>query len=192
MNISYERVSTVNQDEKRQKLSLDNYKIDKRYIDHKSGKNIADRPQLNKLMLEIKSGDNIYVESISRLGRNVDDLRKLTEYFRNKGVIVHFLKEGFNTDGNMYKFLLTILGAVAEMERELIVDRIREGIVKAKKYGTKTGNPIGRPVRTLPKDFIKYYKRWKNKKIKGTEFAKLIGVSRATLYRYIKQYELQL
>jgi DNA invertase Pin-like site-specific DNA recombinase len=145
-----------------------------------------------ELMLEIKSGDNIYVESISRLGRNVDDLRKLTEYFRNKGVIVHFLKEGFNTDGNMYKFLLTILGAVAEMERELIVDRIREGIVKAKKYGTKTGNPIGRPVRTLPKDFIKYYKRWKNKKIKGTEFAKLIGVSRATLYRYIKQYELQL
>lgn len=189
MNVSYERVSTVNQDEKRQELSLNSYKIDKRYIDQASGKNINDRPQLNKLMIEVKEGDNIYVESISRLGRNVDDLRKLTEYFKDKDVTVHFVKEGFNTDGNMYKFLLTILGAVAEMERELIVERIREGIVKAKKYGTKTGRPIGRPGRTLPKDFIKYYRRWKRKKIKGTEFAKLIGVSRATLYRHIKEYE---
>ena len=75
------------------------------------------------------------------------------------------------------------------MERELIVDRIKEGIIKAKKYGTKTGKPIGRPERILPKDFTKYHKRWKKNKIKGTEFAKLIGVSRATLYRYIKQYE---
>ena len=157
MNVSYERISTVNQDERRQELSLKSYKIDKRYIDQASGKNINDRPQLNKLMLDVKAGDNIYVESISRLGRNVDDLRKLTEYFKNKDVTVHFVKEGFSTDGNMYKFLLTILGAVAEMERELIVERIREGIVKAKKYGTKTGRPIGRPMRTLPKDFIKYY-----------------------------------
>ena len=63
-------------------------------------------------MNEVKSGDNIYVESISRLGRNVDDLRKLTTFFREKEVVVHFVKEGFSTDGNMYKFLLTILGAV--------------------------------------------------------------------------------
>jgi transcriptional regulator of acetoin/glycerol metabolism len=61
--------------------------------------------------------------------------------------------------------------------------------VKAKKYGTKTERPIGRLTRTLPKDFIKYYKRWKHKKIKGTEFAKLIDVSRSTLYRHIKEYE---
>jgi len=71
------------------------------------------------------------------------------------------------------------------MERELIVERIREGIVKAKKYGTKTGRPIGRPERTLPKDFTKYYRRWKRNKITGKEFAKLIEVSRSTLYRLI-------
>jgi DNA invertase Pin-like site-specific DNA recombinase len=135
MNISYERVSTINQDERRQEISFDNYKI--------SGKNITDRPQLNKLMLEVKKGDIVYVESISRLGRNVDDLRKLTEFFRDKEVTIYFLKEGFNTNGNMYKFLLTVLGAVAEMERELIVERIKEGIEKAKRYGTRTGRPIG-------------------------------------------------
>jgi len=188
MNVAYERVSTVKQDERRQELSFDNYKIDKRYIDKATGKN-TDRPQLNKLMVEVKKGDNIYVESISRLGRNVDDLRKLSEHFREKGVTIHFLKEGFNTDGNMYKFLLTILGAVAEMERELIVERVREGIEKAKKFGTKSGHPIGRPKRILPKEFEKYYKKWRYKKIKGVEFAKLIGVGRATLYRYINEYE---
>ncbi|MDP4183400.1 MAG: recombinase family protein [Bacillota bacterium] len=188
MNISYERVSTIKQDERRQEISLDNYKIDKKYIDKSSGKSL-DRPQLSKLMFEVRKGDNIYIESISRLGRNVDDLRKLTEYFRQKGVTIHFIKEGFNTDGNMYKFLLTILGAVAEMERELIVERVKEGIEKAKKFGTKSGLAIGRPERILPKELGKYYNKWRLKEINAVEFSKLIGVSRATLYRYIKMYK---
>lgn len=188
MNLSYERVSTVKQDERRQEISLSAYKIDKKFVDKATGKN-TDRPALNKLMLEARKGDNIYVESISRLGRNVDDLRQLVEYFKEKGVTVHFVKEGFNTDGNMYKFMLTILGAVAEMERELIVERVKEGIEKAQKYGTKSGNPIGRPERTLPDNFEKYYKKWNDNEITGVEFAKLLQVSRATLYRYIKQYE---
>lgn len=188
MNISYERVSTINQDEKRQEISLDIYNIEKKYIDYSSGKNL-DRPQLNKLMLDVKKDDNIYVESISRLGRNVDDLRSLSQYFKEKGATVHFVKEGFNTNGNIYKFLLTILGAVSEMERELIVERVKEGMTKAKKFGTKTGVPIGRPPRKLPNDFKKYYKKWKRKQITGVEFAKLIKVSKSTLYRCIKDFE---
>lgn len=187
MNYSYERVSTIRQDVRRQELSLLGYKIDKKYIDKATGKN-TNRPELNKLMLDVKKGDNIYIESISRLGRNVDDLRQLTEYFKNKEVIVHFIKEGFSTEGNVYKFMLTILGAVAEMERELIVERVKEGIEKAKTYGTKSGNPIGRPKRTLPKNFEKYYNRWKLGDITATEFATLLSISRATLYRYIKHY----
>jgi DNA invertase Pin-like site-specific DNA recombinase len=188
MNYSYERVSTTKQDERRQEISLNAYKIDKRYIDKQSGKN-ADRPELNKLMLAVNKGDNIYVESISRLGRNVEDLRQLCEYFSEKGVTVHFIKEGFNTNGNSYKFMLTILGAVAEMERELTVERVKEGIEKAKTFGTKSGKPIGRPERELPKDFKKYYAKWKSSGITAVEFAKLLGISRATLYRYIKEYE---
>jgi DNA invertase Pin-like site-specific DNA recombinase len=188
MNYSYERVSTVKQDEKRQEIALSNIKIDKRFIDKTSGKN-ADRPQLNKLQLAVKKGDNVYIESISRLGRNVEDLRRLCEDFNEKGVTVHFIKEGFNTNGNSYKFMLTILGAVAEMERELTVERVKEGIEKAKTFGTRSGKPIGRPERELPKDFKKYYTKWKSNEITAVEFAKLLGVSRATLYRYIKDYE---
>lgn len=141
-----------------------------------------------KHLLDAKQGDHIYCDSISRLGRNVDDLRYLCKYFKNKDVIVHFIKEDFNTEGDMYKFLLAILGAVAEMEREITVERVREGIQKAKLYGTKSGNPIGRPGIQLPKNFVKYYKKWASKEITAVEFAKLLRISRSTLYRYIQYY----
>lgn len=189
MNYSYERVSTIKHDEKRQEMALEHIKINKRYIDKVTGKS-ADRPQLNKLKLEAKKGDNIYCESISRLGRNADDIRALCEFFKEKGVIVHFIKEGFNTNGDTYKFLLTILGAVAEMEREITVQRVKEGMDKAKRHGTRSGIPIGRPNREIPKDFKKHYEKWKFGEITAVEFTKLLGIkSRSTLYTYIKLYE---
>lgn len=188
MNYSYERVSTVKQDERRQEISLDHIKIDRRYVDKCSGKN-ADRPKLKMLINDVKRGDHIYVESISRLGRNVDDLRKLTEQFVEMGIIVHFVKEGIDTSGSTYKFLLTILGAVAEMEREQIVERVREGVQKAQMYGTKSGIPFGRPEATLPDSFYKYYDKMKAGEITKVELAKLLGKGRATVYRWIAQYE---
>jgi DNA invertase Pin-like site-specific DNA recombinase len=190
MNYSYERVSTIKQDVKRQEISLDGYKIDKRFIDKVSGKN-ADRPELLKLKDKSVKGDIIYIDSISRLGRNVDDLRALVEFFVNKGVTVHFIKEGIVTNGTGYKFLITILGAVAEMERETIQLNVVQGIEKARIYGTKSGKAIGRPERkdTTPKDFEKYYTKWKSKEITAVEFSKLMEMGRTTLYRYVKEYE---
>jgi DNA invertase Pin-like site-specific DNA recombinase len=85
--------------------------------------------------------------------------------------------------------MLTNLGAVAEMEREHTVERVREGIRKAKLYGTRTGRPIGRPAWIIPPSFKKYYVMWKDKEITGVEFARLLDVSRPTLYRYIRGYE---
>ncbi len=138
MNFAYKRVSTEKQDLRRQEEAFKGINIDREYCDKLTGSK-ADRPQLNKLRLEAQAGDNIYVESISRLGRNVDDLRQIVQEFKDKEVTVHFIKEGFNTgnSNNMFKFMLTILGAVAEMERELTVERIREGMLKAKRYGTR-------------------------------------------------------
>lgn len=188
MIYSYERVSTKKQDEKRQELCLEKYNIDKKYIDKASGKN-ADRPALNALLSKIKDGDIIYIESISRLGRNVDDLRKLTEQIKNKGATIHFLKEGISTDGSGYKFLVTVLGAIAEMERETSNERVREGMTKAKMFGTRSGVPIGRPKVELPKEFKKYYDKWEQNEISATEFSKLLSVGRTTLYRYISNYE---
>ncbi len=85
----------------------------------------------------------------------------------------------------MFKFMLTILGAVAEMERELTVERVREGIRKAQKYGTRSRRSIGRPARKIPLSFKKYHEKWKNEEITGVAFARLLNVSRPTLYRYI-------
>ena len=188
MNYAYMRVSTEKQDLRRQEEAFTNVRIDKAFKDKLTGKNI-ERPALNTLRLEVREGDTVYVESISRLGRNVDDLRQLVEEFKEKGVTVVILKEGFNTGNgnNMFKFMLTILGAVAEMERELTVERVREGIRKAQRYGTRSGRPIGRPAREIPTNYNKYHSKWVGGEITATEFAKLLDVSRPTLYRYIKQ-----
>jgi DNA invertase Pin-like site-specific DNA recombinase len=192
MNIGYKRVSTAHQDNKRQELVLEQagIKIDKWYSDKASAKN-ADRPGLNKLRLEIKEGDKLHVESISRLARNVDDLRQIVEELKGKDIPIYFFKEGFNTenDNGMYKFMLTLLGAIAEMERTVNTERILEGLQKAKLYGTRSGRELGRPKRILPAHFKKYYRKWKADEITGVEFGRLMEVSRPTLYRMIKQYE---
>ncbi|MGG7198807.1 recombinase family protein [Clostridium butyricum] len=194
MIYKYERVSTKRQSLGRQEMILDKLGIvfDKAYTDKISGKDI-DRSALNKLKLEVKDGDLIYCESISRLGRNVDDLRATCDYFKNKGVAVYFVKEGINTDGDGYKFILTILGAVAEMERENTVERVQQGVERCIETGiTKTGRWFGRAekkVEDLPKDFKKYYLKMINKELSKVEMAKLLGVGRATLYRWIKLYD---
>jgi DNA invertase Pin-like site-specific DNA recombinase len=190
VNYSYKRVSTLKQDERRQEISLEAYSIDpeNQFTEKKSGKN-ANRPELLRLIETVKSGDHVYVESISRLGRNVDDLRKLTEQFRAAGVTIHFIKEGFDTNGSMYRFTLTILGAVAEMEREIIVERVYEGLEKARRYGTRSGKCIGRPPVILPERFKELYGQMQKGGITKVEMAKLLNIGRKTVYRWIEQYK---
>ena len=192
------RVSTVKQDTGRQDLQLDKLGInfDKVYEDKMTGKT-KERPALNKMIVELKAGDVVYCESISRLGRSLKDLIEIIEHLVNKGVRVVIAKEGIDTDNTTYKLLLGIFGAVAEMERETIVERVQQGVERCKATGeTKTGNWFGRQEKKtedLPKDFIKYYRRLKTKNSNGdltaVEVAKLLGVGRATLYRWIKLYE---
>jgi Site-specific recombinases, DNA invertase Pin homologs len=188
------RVSTIKQDIGRQDIQLDKLgiKFDKQYVEKLTGKN-TERPQLNKMLLELKKGDTLYCESISRLGRNLKDLIEITEQLVSKGVRVVIVKEGIDTDTSTYKLLVAIFGSIAEMERETIQERVIQGVEKCKATGTtKTGNWFGRQELTaddLPKDFKKYYERWQVKDITAVEFAKLLKTSRATLYRWIKLYE---
>ena len=194
MIVSYVRVSTIKQDTARQDIQLDKLgvKFDKHYIDKMSGKT-KERPQLNKMLLELKQGDTLYCESISRLGRSLKDLIEIIEQLVNKGVRVVIVKEGIDTDTSTYKLLLGIFGSVAEMERETIQERVIQGVEKCKATGTtKTGKWFGRQEVTsedLPKDFKKYYDKWTSKEVTAVEFAKLLKTSRATLYRWIKIYE---
>lgn len=192
--VTYVRVSTLKQDTGRQDIQLDKLgiKFDKHYVDKMSGKT-RERPQLNKMLLELKKGDTLYCESISRLGRNLKDLIEIIEQLVNKGVRVVLLKEGIDTNSSTYKLLLGIFGSIAEMERETITEKINQGIEKCKATGTtKTGTWFGRQevkADDLPKDFEKYYTKWKSKEITAVEFAKLMKISRASLYRWINIYK---
>jgi len=186
LNYSYERVSTTHQDERRQEISLEAYNIPKgnKYLDKLSGKN-TDRPELQKLLERVKTGDTVIVESISRFARNTRDLLELIEKLKEKQVEFISKKENIDTATPSGKFMLTVFAAMAQMEREIIVERVREGMAKAKRYGTKSGRPIGRPEPKLPKDFDRYYPKVLSGELTKVEFAKLLDVSRMTVYRYI-------
>lgn len=194
MIVTYKRVSTLKQDIGRQTIQLDKLgiKFDREYVDKMTGKT-KDRPMLNKMMVELREGDTVYCESISRLGRNLKDLIDIIDQLVTKGVRVVIVKEGIDTESTTYKLLLAIFGGVAEMERETTQERVIQGVEKCKATGTtKTGKWFGREekkVSDLPKDFKKYYDKMVNKQISKVEMAKLLGCGRATLYRWIKLYE---
>lgn len=194
MIVKYLRVSTIKQDVVRQDMQLDKLgvKFDKEYVDKMTGKT-KERPMLNKMIVDLREGDTVYCESISRLGRNLKDLIEIIDHLVSKGVRVIILKEGIDTSSNTYKLLLAIFGGVAEMERETIQERVIQGVEKCKATGeTKTGRWFGREEKTvedLPKEFKKYYDKMANKEITKVEMAKLLGCGRATLYRWINLYE---
>ena len=144
MKIGYIRVSTQEQNTMRQEVLMQELGVDEVYIDRLSGKN-TDRPELKKMMDYVRKGDTVIVESISRFARNTRDLLVLIEKLTEKGVEFVSRKEAIDTTTPTGKFMLTVFGAVAELEREYILQRHREGIAIAKAQGKYTGRkPIER------------------------------------------------
>ena len=131
MKIGYVRVSTVEQNTARQEVLMKELGVDEVYIDKMSGKS-TDRPELKKMMQFVRQGDTVIVESISRFARNTKDLLELVEQLTGKGVEFISKKEAIETTTPSGKFMLTIFGAVAELEREYILQRQKEGIAIAK------------------------------------------------------------
>lgn len=157
--------------------------VDKMYIDKISGKN-TDRPALLEMLGFVREGDSVIVESISRFARNTKDLLELTEELNNKRVQFISQKEKIDTDTPAGKFMLTIFGAVAELEREYIRQRQREGIEIAKEQGKYKG----RPEKQLD-NFGEVYVQWKQGKITAKSASEQLGVSRSTFYRKVAEYE---
>ena len=200
----YYRVSTAKQDSERQKQAIDKYVKDNNieitavFEDRASGKSF-DRPQYQALKQTLKRGDTLIVKELDRFGRNYDEIKDEWHEFTNDGVSIVVVDNPLlSTSGKsdleaklISNLVFEIFSYTAQKEREKINQRVYEGMEKAKLIGTKSGKPIGRPERkdTIPKEFGKYYKRWINKEITGVEFAKLVGFSRMTLYRYIHEYE---
>ena len=184
MKIGYIRVSTQEQNPIRQEVLMAELGVDEIYIDRMSGKN-TNRPELQRMMEYVRRGDTVIVESISRFARNTRDLLELVEKLTAKGVEFVSKKEAIDTSTPTGKFMLTIFGAVAELEREYILQRQKEGIAIAKSNGVYKGRrPIERP------EFSAVVARWKQGEITAVEAMKKLDMTSSTFYRKVRRMKL--
>lgn len=182
MKIGYIRVSTQEQNTMRQEMLMQELGVDEVYIDRLSGKN-TDRPELKKMTDYVRKGDTVIVESISRFARNTRDLLDLVEKLSEKGVEFVSKKEAIDTTTPTGKFMLTVFGAVAELEREYILQRQQEGIAIAKAEGKYRGRkPIERS------NFDAVEKLWRAGTISAAEAMRRLDMSRSTFYRKVRQH----
>lgn len=184
MNIGYIRVSTEEQNTARQEVLLHELGVDEVFIDKASGKS-TDRPELRRMMEYVRKGDTVIVESISRFARNTRDLLDLVEQLTAKEVEFVSKKEAIDTTTPTGKFMLTVFAAVAELEREYILQRQREGIAIAKEQGKYTGR---KPL-PVPDNFEETIARWKRGEITAAEAMRRTGLKPNTFYRRLRQMQ---
>lgn len=177
--IGYVRVSTIEQNTGRQ---LDGIPVGKVFTEKRSGKD-TDRPELARCLEFCREGDTLVVHSMDRLARNLDDLRKLVLGLTKRGVRVQFVKEGLTFTGEdsaMSNLLLSVMGAFAEFERALLLERQREGIAIAKKAGVYRGR---KP--SLTPDKVDELRSRVQAGVPKAKVAREYGISRETLYHYL-------
>ena len=183
MKIGYVRVSTEEQNEARQLQALKDMDVEKIYTDKQSGKD-ADRAQLKEMLAYCREGDTIITESISRIARSVVDLLRIMEQLQAKGVHFVSLKESIDTQTPQGRFMLTVFGAMAELERENILQRQKEGIAIAKAEGKYRGR---KPIDVNEKAFKVICASWRAGEITAVEAAKRAGLTKSTFYRRVNE-----
>lgn len=185
MLLGYVRVSTAEQNEERQIRALlqRGVEMENIYIDKQSGKN-TEREQLKALLAFSRRGDVIMTESISRIARNTRDLLTIVEDLTKDGVTFISLKENIDTATPQGKFMLTVFGALAELERESMLERQREGIALAKERGVYKGR---QPIKINEKAFRATVKEWREGKITAVAAMKRLNLKPNTFYRRVKQ-----
>ncbi|MCM1060852.1 MAG: recombinase family protein [Eubacterium sp.] len=183
MKVGYVRCSTEEQNEERQIKMLKEQNIGKIYTDKASGKN-TDRPEFKNMMEFVREGDIIAVESISRIARNTRDLLSIVAQLSDKGVEFVSLKEDIDTSTPQGRFMLTVFGALAELERESILERQREGIAIAKAQGKYKGR---KPIEIDENRFRAVCAKWRNGEITAVSAMKELGLKANTFYRRVKE-----
>lgn len=185
MKVGYIRVSSVDQNLGRQEELMKKYEIGKVFSDKFSGKSL-DRPGLNRMISFVREGDTVIVESISRFARNTKDLLDLVDRLDKKKVAFRSLKEQIDTTTPSGRFVLTIFGALAQLEREYIHDRQMEGIVLAQQQGKYKGR---KPVEVDEKLFAAEYRAWKQGTTAPRFIMSRLNLKPSTFYRRVHEYE---
>jgi len=183
MKFLYARVSTADQQLDRQLVNADDY--DRVYTEKISGKN-KDRPELNNMLKALRKGDVVDCASLDRLARNLKDLLDIVETIQHEGATIHFKKENMtftpSTTDPTQKLMMTLLGAFAEFERNLILSRQKEGIEIAKRKGKyKKAHP-----KKLNNNIIANIQADREADMTERELMNKYHISKPTLYRYLK------
>ena len=184
MIFNYIRVSTILQNTERQLLGV---ACDRVYEDKASGKD-TNREQFQLMMSNLRSGDVVNVHSLDRVGRNTKDILNLVETIKEIGATIKFYKENLTFDGSksdLYSdLMLTILSGFAQFERNIILERQREGIAIAKQNGKYKGRKS--KLSELEQNELKLEF---DEGVSKTELAKKYDLSRSYIYRLVKQME---
>ena len=182
-NVAYVRVSIVEQNEARQREALKEYDIDRWFIEKASGKDTK-RPELQAMLDYIREDDTVYVEECSRLGRSTADLLSIVQRIEDTGAKFISIKENFDTKTPAGKLQMTMMAAIAEFERAMILERQREGIAIAKREGKYKG----RKAISVP-NIGDYYDRYMSRQETKTSISAELGISRTTLDKLFKEYK---
>ena len=186
MRVGYVRCSTAEQNAARQMKMMEDQKVGKVFVDKSSGKSI-DRKDFKAMMAFVREGDMVIVESISRIARNTRDLLSIISELTEKGVEFVSLKENIDTTTPHGRFMLTVFGALAELERESILERQREGIEIAKVEGKYKGR---KPIPVDEAKFRAVCSRWRAGEITAIVAMKEVGLKPNTFYRRTKSMNL--
>lgn len=181
MKCAYIRVSTEEQNDEYQRKLLSD--CDKVFAEKKSGKN-SDRPQLKAMLDYVREGDEVKVVSISRLARNTKDLLEIVDKLTSKGVTFVSLNESIDTNTASGKFMLTVFGAMYQMEREYLLEKQKEGIKCAKDAGKYKGKP---KMKIDEVAFRKECERWLAGEETATRAMEKLGLKPNTFYRRVKE-----
>lgn len=185
----YARVSTVEQNEARQVEALvaEGIPEERIFTDKASGKN-TDRDGLRKLLNTVRAGDEIFIISLDRLARSTLDLLNIVKELEERGVFLRTKDGKINTTTPEGKFNLTILAAVAQLEREMMLERQREGIAIAKREGKYAKNH-GHEKRVDDSMLRGIYEQIKDGSMTKSAAAEKLGITRPTLDRKLKALE---
>lgn len=183
MRVGYVRVSTAEQNTARQEVIMETLKVEKIFIDKCSGKN-TNRPQLNSMLDFVREGDTVVIESLSRLGRSLKDLIHIKEVLDSKMVNLESKKEQIDTTTPTGRLLFNMVASIYQFEREILLERQKEGIAIAKANGKYKGRK-----EIKIDNFEEYYNRYMNREINKGQFAAELNISRPTLDKLINEHQ---
>jgi DNA invertase Pin-like site-specific DNA recombinase len=180
--IGYARVSTNDQSLALQMNALREAGVDRVFNDKGVSGSKTARPGLDDCLDHLREGDILTVWKLNRLGRNTQHVLAVIDELTSRGIGFRSITEGLHTEGPMGKAMLTIMAAFAQLERDTMIERTRAGLAAAAANGRKGGRP-----RKVDDSAAIKARSLREKGIEAIDIAKMLGVSRATVYRHLSE-----